>query len=673
MKNIRLSNKFLRLLQQNKTLKENSMHSILVINVSNIQDPAHPAAVNFALLAEMQQPVFKGNGLALSFIAQCDRGQYKGKEFDIVFGHNSADGYDKEKYVRYSSGQDTDQWYANQMKKIAEAAGELNIADEDAMKQAAAQKIYSLIKEYKGRKSAPDTAVNEIVDIAIKQLTRTEAIKQLEKAHKFEVETFEVPLKKRITKFLNENFDSNISTSNDELIQQAVCYASDMIKMKFEPDDGLASEYVGESDSIKQIRFIIRKFADAILPILILGESGSGKEIVAQKLHFYSKRKKQKFVAINCAALAETILESALFGHVKGAYTGASSDRVGLFEEARGGTLFLDEVGEMSPALQSKLLRVLQEGTIQRVGSWETKRVDVRVIAATNRNLIEMVKSGKFRPDTYFRLHVLQINVPSLRERKEDILQLAEHFLDGSNKQLTNGAKEKLKNWDFYGNVRELKSMVDRGIINSTGSYITIQDLDFSLSPILIPVDSSVSETGGGSSRTHEKTVDEKKQLINDLCLCLESLGQNAKWICDKNGNGIVRNVRLVGEDMTNDKKKLFYKKRSKRAEKYDPDSGVIKKQKGDEIEALQNGVTLGKFIERLCNIESLLEKDNAEEKHLSIRYMKELVTNCKVNKSRTINNICTNISDLMNYENFKIFISEKFPKICRCFLRKIE
>ncbi|MFQ5769790.1 MAG: sigma-54-dependent transcriptional regulator [bacterium] len=243
------------------------------------------------------------------------------------------------------------------------------------------------------------------------------------------------------------------------------------------------AEIIGKSRKIEQVRRIIEKVADSDAPILIEGESGSGKELVAQALHHQSKRYNFPFVTINCAALQENLLESELFGHVKGSFTGAFKDKKGLFEVANKGTLFIDEIGEMSPNLQSKLLRALDKGDFRRVGDTKNISANVRLVSATNKNLNEEVKAGNFREDLFFRINVITIKIPPLHERKEDIPQLVEYFLSrnaaksGKKKELTPGALELLWHYHWPGNVRELFNILERAVVLSSDNYITEQDL----------------------------------------------------------------------------------------------------------------------------------------------------------------------------------------------------
>ena len=241
---------------------------------------------------------------------------------------------------------------------------------------------------------------------------------------------------------------------------------------------------IGDSPQIKEVLNLIERVAPTRATVLITGESGTGKELVAKAVHFRSTRATGPFVRVNCAALAETLLESELFGHEKGAFTGAMRTHRGKFEEADGGTIFLDEIGETSNNFQTKLLRVLQEGVITRVGGNSSIKVDVRVLTATNRDLRKRVQEGNFREDLYFRLNVVPIHLPSLRERPSDIPLLAEHFVKAAAeengmppKELNEDAKGALKHYEWRGNVRELENTIERAVILSRESLITAEDL----------------------------------------------------------------------------------------------------------------------------------------------------------------------------------------------------
>jgi DNA-binding NtrC family response regulator len=250
---------------------------------------------------------------------------------------------------------------------------------------------------------------------------------------------------------------------------------------------GFVSGLVGHSRQMIELYMEIARVAAYRSTILIYGESGTGKELVARALHNNSPRAAQPFIAVNCGALTETLLEAELFGHARGSFTGAVADKKGLFEEAEGGTLFLDEIGETGAALQVKLLRALQEGEVRRVGSTKSQKVDVRVIAATNRNLEEEVKTGHFREDLYYRLSVITLRVPPLRERREDIPLLALHFLQhtcqetGKRVTLSEAALRALREYDWSGNVRELENTIEHAVLHTRGSVITEEDLPLRL------------------------------------------------------------------------------------------------------------------------------------------------------------------------------------------------
>ncbi len=241
---------------------------------------------------------------------------------------------------------------------------------------------------------------------------------------------------------------------------------------------------IGRSPLMEQVAAKIEQIAPTRATVLIEGESGTGKEIVAHTLHDLSGRPGEKFVAVNCAALSSQLLESELFGHEKGSFTGASQRRVGRFEQAHGGTLFLDEIGEIDAQTQVKLLRALSERTIERVGSNSSIKIDVRVIAATNRRLAEMVEEGTFREDLYFRLNVLGIRMPPLRQRKEDVVLLANSFLtefakenNRQEKPLTEAAMNSLLAYEWPGNVRELRTAIEHAVVMSNQAVLDIQHL----------------------------------------------------------------------------------------------------------------------------------------------------------------------------------------------------
>ncbi|HJN89026.1 MAG TPA: sigma-54 dependent transcriptional regulator [Verrucomicrobiota bacterium] len=264
-------------------------------------------------------------------------------------------------------------------------------------------------------------------------------------------------------------------------------------------------DIIGNCQSLKELREMIRTVGPTEATILILGESGTGKELIAGAIHHSSQRREETYVRLNCAAIPETLLESELFGHEKGSFTGAVKQKTGQVEEANGGTLFLDEIGEMSRSLQAKLLRFLEDGTFVRVGGTEELRVDVRIIAATNRDIIDAIENGDFREDLYHRLNVVQLRVSPLRDREGDVVLLAEHFLSGfgrkMNKQfqpLSSEVNYMLENHHWPGNVRELRNTMERAVILSTSDVIHPVNLpDFRLETRLRKEDDSASSYDG--------------------------------------------------------------------------------------------------------------------------------------------------------------------------------
>ena len=301
---------------------------------------------------------------------------------------------------------------------------------------------------------------------------------------------------------------------------------------------------VSKSGSMQQVFEMIRKLCDYKTTVLIMGESGTGKELVAKALHFEGGRRRAPFVAVNCAAIPENLLESELFGHVKGAFTDATADKAGLFEQADGGTLLLDEIGEMPLSLQVKLLRVLQEEEIRRVGDSRSKKVNVRVISATSRNLEDDVAAGRFREDLYFRLNVFVINLPPLRERLEDLPLLVEHFLAKFSARfgkevgsVSADAMKLLCSYHWPGNVRELENAIERGVVISDLGELGVAALPERISGaggsaggVLLTGDTlSIRETGEAMERelirrALEKTGGNRTHAAKLLEISLRSL-----------------------------------------------------------------------------------------------------------------------------------------------------
>jgi two-component system response regulator HydG len=273
---------------------------------------------------------------------------------------------------------------------------------------------------------------------------------------------------------------------------------------------------IGRSATIREVLGRIVRIAPTDATVLITGESGTGKELVAKAIHANSKRAERPFVTVNCAAISETLLESELFGHVRGAFTGAVSARRGLFEEADGGTFFFDEIAETSPAFQAKLLRAIQEGEIRRLGESRTLRVDARIIAATNQDLQQAIFEKRFRQDLYYRLNVARFVLPPLRERREDIAPLVDHFLEkyckkmGRRVTLADGVLEYLLEYRFTGNIRELENMIEQGVALAYDGVMRSEDI--------VAVD-ALPSSSKSRSRLMQDVVDEAEASAIQVAL----------------------------------------------------------------------------------------------------------------------------------------------------------
>ncbi len=306
---------------------------------------------------------------------------------------------------------------------------------------------------------------------------------------------------------------------------------------------------VGHSEPMLKILEIVRRVARSEIPVLILGESGTGKELIANAIHQNSSRTGGKFVAINCAGLSETLLEDELFGHVKGAYTGATSDRSGRFEHADGGTLFLDEVGDMPLAMQAKLLRVLENGEVVRVGSNEPVRVDIRIISATNSDLAEKVSKGEFREDLYFRIKGATIDLPALRQRRDDIPQLIDFFIGLINENqgtsidgITPEARRVLMGYPWPGNIRQLRNVLENMVALADGKKLTVEDLPAEIhSPPTDITDGQFSELAGISIEQAEK------QLIRNTLKMLDGNRERAANILGIGERTLYRKIKEYG------------------------------------------------------------------------------------------------------------------------------
>lgn len=281
---------------------------------------------------------------------------------------------------------------------------------------------------------------------------------------------------------------------------------------------------IGASREMAKVFSTIRKVADTPANILILGESGTGKELVARAIHENSSRAPMPFMAINSGGIPENLLESELFGYMKGSFTGAYGDRAGLFELARGGTVFLDEIGELPPVLQVKLLRVVQQKTFRRIGGDKDITVDVRIISATNQNLKEKVARGSFREDLYFRLNVIPIHMPPLRERKEDIPLLTRHFIEKYARDfgkevrtISSYAMELLMEYPFPGNIRELENIIERGVAMETSNIILPENLVLTTDADAPGVSIDLSIPDGGIDLNEEMNRIEKRAIEKAL------------------------------------------------------------------------------------------------------------------------------------------------------------
>jgi DNA-binding NtrC family response regulator len=280
-------------------------------------------------------------------------------------------------------------------------------------------------------------------------------------------------------------------------------------------------DYIGTTKAIESIRALVKTVADSRSTVLITGESGTGKELVARAIHFQSPRHNKPFVKVNCAALPEGLIESELFGHEKGAFTGALNRRLGKFELASGGTLLLDEIGEMQVSMQAKLLRVLQEREINKVGGDDPIEVDIRLVATTNRDLDKEVKEGRFREDLFYRLNVIRINLPPLRDRKEDIPKLVEHFTERFNREnglaiegLDDGCMEILTAYDWPGNIRELENAIERSVVLTRSGRIKTDLLK-------LPLAAAASCASGNGIRSGVTISQVEKELIMEtLAAC---------------------------------------------------------------------------------------------------------------------------------------------------------
>jgi len=301
--------------------------------------------------------------------------------------------------------------------------------------------------------------------------------------------------------------------------------------------------FIGKSRQFQAVVSLIKKASEVDLPVLITGETGTGKTLVAKTIHAISKRADKPFISVNCAGIPENLLESELFGHVRGAFTGAYLERKGLMEEADGGSILLDEIGCMSGTMQAKLLDVLQEQHIRRVGSNKSRKIDIRMLAATNANIEHAVKEGVFREDLYYRINVIRIHLPPLREHKEDIPVLAHYFLDSCKKELnrpdlkfSKSALDFLYTYEYPGNIRELQNIIARAAVLCQDSFIKNEDLALGFTMQLFNVERSQSDDYGGPKTFEEwerdllvKTIEKHSHNLTKVCNEL-GIGRTTLW-----------------------------------------------------------------------------------------------------------------------------------------------
>jgi len=344
----------------------------------------------------------------------------------------------------------------------------------------------------------------------------------------------------------NEIKDRLLNTLNNIKNDKRVRKELTALKKEVQKKYDFQKSIIGESQEIKNVFDTMSKTLNTNIPIIITGETGTGKDLAAKAIHYNSKRKDQSFVPVNIAAIPSELIESELFGHEKGAFTGATYRRTGKFEEAHGGTLFLDEITEISQAFQVKLLRVLQEKEITRIGSNTSIPIDCRIIVATNKDLQNEVKEGRFREDLYFRLFGVPIHMPPLRKREKDILLLANHFLkefcaenDLPGKKFSNEARQKLMNYSYPGNVRELKSIVNLGAVFSGSDTIQPDDITFSsFDPTPEIFDENMT------------LRDFKRMIVRKY---LEKYNNDAKKVAEKLDIGVSTIYRMLKEDKTDE------------------------------------------------------------------------------------------------------------------------
>ncbi|SKA98730.1 PAS domain S-box-containing protein [Caloramator quimbayensis] len=407
--------------------------------------------------------------------------------------------------------------------------------------------------------NSKDTIGKDLMDMSPNGL-RMKAFTTKKKIENISYEKHGVELISRVEPlFINNNFNGILSISKPvneikDLIkklehseEELKYYKEQFINLTKE--EGAFKNIIGNNSSLRDAIFIARKAANSISTVLIRGESGTGKELIAKAIHNSSDRKDKPFIKINCAAIPENLFESELFGYEKGAFTGAYKNKIGKFTLADGGTVFLDEIGDMPKSMQVKLLRVLQEKEFESVGGLTTHKVDIRVIAATNRNLEEMIENGEFRKDLYYRLNVMSIFLPPLRNRKEDIGPLTEHFIEKLNLKLNKNIlginKESMNcllKYDWPGNIRELENIIERAMNMCDGNIISIRDLPLFLTNISSKSDSILNLLEGDMLKFEDyereiiKAAMEKYKTYNKAGKVLGLTHRTISLKCEKYG-----------------------------------------------------------------------------------------------------------------------------------------
>jgi formate hydrogenlyase transcriptional activator len=371
------------------------------------------------------------------------------------------------------------QWNIPRLRDLLEETLPENTVYKDFEVEHDFETIGPKIMHLNARRICQESSLAPLILLAIEDVTEREYYKRnLEKI--VETRTAELVLAKQEAEKGKQAAETSLSEIKilKEQLEQERAYLKEEIKLEHNHEN-----IIGKSDALKHVLYKVEQIAQSDTTVLVLGETGTGKELVARAVQGFSKRKNRALVKVNCAALPSNLIESELFGHEKGAFTGSSSKRLGRFEVADGATLFLDEIGELPLELQSKLLRVIQEGEFERLGSSHTIKVDVRIIVATNRNLEEEVRQGRFRDDLWYRLNVFPITMPPLRERTDDIPPLVEFYINKISKRMgkdtgiiPKSVMNTLQNYHWPGNVRELENVLERAVINSSGPKLHLVD-----------------------------------------------------------------------------------------------------------------------------------------------------------------------------------------------------